>query len=126
MGQNEPSLFPWSEFIESALTVFENGYDISEKDYRYRFTLIEKDPLLPLLDSQNRREFEKTNGRKSKKNNTTKIGNNIYTALTKAVLEDGVHPEDLTLSGIDLDRIPTDVFIKLRSKHREYKKDLDK
>ena len=122
-GIKKPALFPWSEFIESALSVFENGYDISQYDYRYRYTLIEQDSWLPLLPHNSPYIKEKANNKKSKKNNTTKIMNNIYTALTNAIVKHHVQPEELTLSSVDLDRISPETFIKLRNKHKEIKKE---
>jgi hypothetical protein len=119
LGIKSPAKFPWIEFIESALAVFETGYDISGDDFRYRYTLIEKDTFLPLLPHNSSYLRDKSNSRKSKKNNVTKIQNNICKALSDAVINHRVEPESLLLSAVRMSNVDDDVFTKLRGKQKE-------
>lgn len=50
----EHAYFSFSDFIDSALSIFEEGLDVSTADYDYGMTLIKKDKLLNILsyDSQ--------------------------------------------------------------------------
>lgn len=120
IGKSKPSLFPWSEFIDSALSVLESGIVISDRNYPVHSTIIEQDKFLPLL-SHNSPYLKNKQIKKSKKNNVTKITTRICRAIIEAVINENVDPEELLLHSIDIEQIPEDIFLKLRGKQREKK-----
>jgi ribosomal protein L22 len=132
IGQSDPKQFPWPEFVDSAMLVFEAGFEISPRDYPYKVVLIPKDPLLSLLPDDNnvssyyiseqkqqqQNNKKGQNKRKSKKTNQTKIKNNITNALISAVVNENVNPELLKIDTMDLKQmLDTSVFVRLRGKH---------
>jgi hypothetical protein len=139
MGQKKTD-YPWYEFIDSAMRLFETGLIISELDYGRKVTIIEPDPFLALLTDDNsymknnsnnnnnedtapqRRDSYKTGvhqQRHSKKNNLTKIKNATSMAITFAVIKDGIPPERLRPEMVDFDTIDEKAFTKIRGKNRK-------
>lgn len=117
-GRTCPTNYPWLPFIDSAMSLFEEGFFISPLDHDYKVTIIEKDSFLALLPDD-KQFFKRENPtKKSKKNTPTKIKNHIKEAFYDAVNHDGISPESLRPEDVTYDSIPHDIFIKLKGKNK--------
>jgi hypothetical protein len=123
-GIEEPKLFSWPDFVDSAMLIFADGFEVSAQDYTHKVTLIPKDPLLGMLPEDSGYADGKYQGhsrrkgssKRSKKINPTKLKNFITTALMNAIVKEHVNPETLRIDILDLETVDTSVFTKLRGK----------
>jgi hypothetical protein len=125
-GRTKDNLFPWPEFIDSCLLLFETGCEISAGDNNgHRAVIIEPDPFLAMLRDDSpylRQKQQQQNGNSSSSNNTEKSRKNkkmhrtciqttIKTELINAVTKLKVPIEELRPDRVEYERIDESIFM---------------
>lgn len=108
----------FNDFIDSALSIFEEGLEVPKEDYDHPVVLIEKDKLLNILSIEQtnsrkallRRKSCKNPAKKLRKSNETGIKNAVQSSILEAIRTRQRHPEVFRIDTYTFEDIPSTGF----------------